>query len=505
MISRKFFDVIIGYHRRRLVRSPIDGGHRQAQQEIPTSQLASGGRGYSMSRRAAHRARTSDMLARSASATSTTFSPTYRARVRFPALNLPPPASELEIAREIGGACDAQSCDRPRVIVPLGACTYHHFRPATVDYVLSRGEFYTSYTQYQPEVSQGMLQALFEYQSMICRLTGMDVSNASHYDGATALAEAVLLALNAAPGKREQGHPVAGRAPAIPRSGQHLLCADPRGQRSSVTRTPQPIRRGLTCVLDQDTAALRYPESNFFGQCEPIDGLAAAVARRRRPADCRHRSDHAWTCSRPPGSYGADVVVAEGQSLRPSAIVRRPAPGHFRHANGACAPLSGHLVGETVDAEGRRGYVLTLQRASSTFAARRRRATFAPTPPVCALGAAVYLATMGKRGLRQVAELCFHKSHYAADEISKLKGIAVNPQAPTRRSSRSSSYGFPGRSPRVNARLRQRHGIIGGYDLGGDYSASEEPHAYRGDRGQHPRQHRSAGRGARARSSNDSR
>ena len=124
-------------------------------------------------------------------------------RVRYPKLDLPPPASELEIARHMQ-ALAARNLPVDPALSFLGAGTYHHFRPATVDYVLSRSEFYTSYTQYQPEVSQGMLQALFEYQSMICRLTGMEVSNASHYDGATALAEAVLLALNVAQGKRSK-------------------------------------------------------------------------------------------------------------------------------------------------------------------------------------------------------------------------------------------------------------------------------------------------------------
>src|SRR3974377_1867057 len=125
------------------------------------------------------------------------------AHVRFPALKLPPPTSELEILRDMQTLANRNAAVDP-VLSFLGAGTYRHFRPALVDYVLSRGEFYTSYTQYQPEVSQGMLQALFEYQSMICRLTNMEVSNASHYDGATALAEAVLLALTLAAGKRTQ-------------------------------------------------------------------------------------------------------------------------------------------------------------------------------------------------------------------------------------------------------------------------------------------------------------
>ena len=165
--------------------------------------------------------------------------------MRFPKLALPAAASELEITAEMQSLPQRNfGVDPSRSF--LGAGAYHHFRPAVVDYVLRRGEFYTSYTQYQPETSQGMLQALFEYQSMICRLTGMEVSNASHYDGATALAEAVLLALNVAQGQTRQDHHVAGRSSRSTARWYGPICAAPMRPRSPATKiTP---RNSMTCV-----------------------------------------------------------------------------------------------------------------------------------------------------------------------------------------------------------------------------------------------------------------
>src|SRR5215470_8529282 len=197
--------------------------------------------------------------------------PDVPARVRFPKLDLPPPSSELDIAREM------RTLGARNVVVDpslsfLGAGAYHHFRPAEVDYVLSRGEFYTSYTQYQPEVSQGMLQALFEYQSMICRLTGMEVSSASHYNGATAMAEAVLLALNAASGKRSK----VVISPAVHPKYREVLRTYLHGVHAAVVGdedgTADATR--LKSLIDQDTAALVVQNPNFFGQWEPARDLA---------------------------------------------------------------------------------------------------------------------------------------------------------------------------------------------------------------------------------------
>ena len=387
------------------------------------------------------------------------------AQVRFPALKLPPDASELDVISQMQALAGRNAAVDPALSF-LGAGTYHHFRPAIVDYVLSRSEFYTSYTQYQPEVSQGFLQALFEYQSMICRLTDMDVSNASHYDGATALAEAVLLALNAAAGKRSKivlSPAVHPQYRAVLRSylrGTHA--ASMVGDEDGATDLDQ-----LKGLLDQDTAALVIQNPNFFGQCEPVEGLADAV--HDAGALLIVVTDPIslglfW----PPGSYGADVVVAEGQSLGIAPSFGGPHLGIFAARMAQVRRLSGHLVGETVDADGRRGYVLTLATREQHIRRAKATSNICTNSALCALAAAAYLATVGKRGLRQVAELCFHKSHYAAAEIGELMGFEVNPQAPTKPYFKEFVVRLPGPADEINAHLLKQHGIIGGYDLGRD-------------------------------------
>ena len=387
------------------------------------------------------------------------------AQVRFPELKLPPPASELDILSEMQSLVSRNLAIDPSLSF-LGAGTYHHFRPATVDYVISRSEFYTSYTQYQAEVSQGFLQALFEYQSMICRLTGMEVSNASHYDGATALAEAVLLALNVAAGKRSK----VVLSPAVHPQYRAVLKTYLRGTHAATIVGDDDSAANLDrlkSLLDQDTAALVIQNPNFFGQCEPVDGLAEAV--HRAGALLIVATDPiALGLFRPPGAYGADVVVADGQSLGIAPSFGGPHLGIFAARMAQVRRLSGHLVGETVDAEGRRGYVLTLATREQHIRRAKATSNICTNSALCALAAAAYLATMGKRGLKQVAELCFHKSHYAAAEIGKLKGFTINPQAPTKPFFKEFVVRLPAPCAEVNAHLSRQNGIIGGYDLGRD-------------------------------------
>jgi glycine dehydrogenase subunit 1 len=388
------------------------------------------------------------------------------AAVRFPALKLPPPSSEMEIVAEMQALAGRNFGVDPSLSF-LGAGAYHHFRPATVDYVLRRGEFYTSYTQYQPEASQGMLQALFEYQSMICRLTGMEVSNASHYDGATALAEAVVLALNVAQGKRSK----IIMSPAVHPQYRAVVRTYLRGTHADTVTGDEDGRAGLdqlVGMLDGETAALVIQNPNFFGQCEPVDGLADAV--HRAGALLIVVTDPiALGLLRPPGAYGADVAVADGQALGIPPSFGGPYVGILASRMEYVRRLSGHLVGETVDAEGRRGYVLTLATREQHIRRAKATSNICTNSAVCALAAAAYLATMGKQGLRGVAELCFHKSHYAAAEIGRLKGFAVNPQAPSQPFFKEFVVRLPRPPAEVNAILRERHGIIGGYDLGRDY------------------------------------
>jgi glycine dehydrogenase subunit 1 len=291
------------------------------------------------------------------------------AALRFPTLDLPPASSELDIMRDMRALAGRNHGIDPSLSF-LGAGTYHHFRPATVDDVLRRGEFYTSYTQYQPETSQGMLQALFEYQTMICRLTGMEVSNASHYDGAAALAEAVLLALNAGERKRRKiilsgaVHPQYRALVRTYLSGIEATVVGDEDGRSDLDR--------LMRLIDRDTAALVIQNPNFFGQCEPVDGLADTV-HRAGALLIAVTDPIALGLLRPPASYGADVAVAEGQSLGIPPSFGGPHLGIFATRLAHVRRISGHLVGETVDIEGRRGYVLTL--ATREQHIRRARAT----------------------------------------------------------------------------------------------------------------------------------
>jgi len=388
------------------------------------------------------------------------------AQVRFPELNLPPGLAEPDLVREMHAqAARNFPVDPARSF--LGGGVYHHFRPSTVDYVLARGEFYTSYTQYQPEVSQGMLQALFEYQSMICRLTGMEVSSASHYNCATALAEAVLLALHAASGKRSK----VVMSPAVHPMYREVVKTYLRGIPTAVVVGDEEAAADtaqLKALIDQDTAALVIQNPNFFGQWEPIEDLVEAV----------HRAGGLFVVAtdpialglfRPPGAYGADVVVAEGQSLGIPPSFGGPHLGIFAARMAHVRRLSGHLVGETVDADGRRGYVLTLATREQHIRRAKATSNICTNSALCALAAAVYLATMGTRGLRQVAELCFQKSHYAAAQIGKLHGFAINPQAPARPFFKEFVVRLPAPTADINGRLREQHGIIGGYDLGGDH------------------------------------
>jgi glycine dehydrogenase subunit 1 len=294
----------------------------------------------------------------------------------------------------------------------------------------------------------------------------MEVSNSSHYDGATSLAEAVLLALNAAQGKRNKiilsptVHPQYRAVVNTYLRGDHATIVGEEEADADVAR--------LKSHLDERTAALVIQNPSFLGQCEAVDGLAEAV--HRAGALLIVVADPiALGLFQPPGAYGADVVVAEGQCLGIPPSFGGPHLGIFAARMAHVRRLSGHLVGETVDRDGRRGYVLTLATREQHIRRAKATSNICTNSAVCALGAAVYLATMGNSGLRRVAELCFHKSHYAAAEIAKLDRFAVNPHAPSRPFFKEFVVRLPRPVAEVNKRLRDELGIIGGYDLGSDY------------------------------------
>jgi glycine dehydrogenase subunit 1 len=382
--------------------------------------------------------------------------------VRFPSLTLPPPVSQLELAAEMRALAarniDAQ--DRPSF---LGAGVYLHYRPATVDYVLQRGEFATSYTPYQAEISQGMLQAMFEYQTMICRLTGMEVSNASHYDGATSLAEAVLLALAATSPRR--GKIV--MSPAVHPQWRQVVKTYLAGAATKVEGDADPSKSEaeLAAHIDTDTAAVVVQSPNFFGQFEDLRQIST-VCHKAGGLFIVAVEPIALGLFEAPGACGADIVVADGQTLGLPPSFGGPSLGIFATRRDLVRRLPGRLVGETTDTQGRRGYVLTLATREQHIRRAKATSNICTNAALGALAASVYLATLGKQGLRQVAELCYHKSHYAAAQIAKLGNVAINPQAPEKPFFKEFVVELPRPVAAVNEVLLRDFGVIGGFDLG---------------------------------------
>jgi glycine dehydrogenase subunit 1 len=381
--------------------------------------------------------------------------------MRFPDLALPPPLSELELDREIRN-CAGRNCLAADGRSFLGAGCYRHFIPATVDSVLQRGEFYTAYTPYQPEMSQGMLQAIFEYQSMICRLTGMEVSNASHYDGATSLAEAVLLALEASRDQRR-------RIVFSPYVHPHYRAVAETYLRATdaaldVASAGEASARSLADRIDEDTAALVVQSPNFLGGIEDLTGVAETV-HAKGALLIVVVDPISLGLLRPPGDFGADVVVADGQALGIAPSFGGPSLGIFATRRSHIRRLVGRLVGETEDAAGNRGYVLTLATREQHIRRAKATSNICTNSALGALAAGVYLATVGEAGLRRIAELCFHKSHYAAARLGEIAGCAVNRHAPDSEFFKEFVLSLPIEAATVLNRLHDAHGIVGGYDL----------------------------------------
>ena len=387
--------------------------------------------------------------------------------LRFPEISLPEPLSELEILRELQGICESNA-DLDHYACFLGAGAYNHYVPSVIDHVLSRSEFYTAYTPYQPEVSQGTLQTIFEYQSMICALTGMDVANASHYDGATSMAEAVLMAVAFSRDKRRKVilsptiHPEYRETVRTYTQGMGLTVVGDElsalGQ--GIDFDPQVLK----ALLDSDTACLIVQNPDFFGQMKSPAALQAL-------ADAVHAAGALFIVSAdpislglftPPGDYGADIVIGEGQSLGNAISFGGPYLGYFACKDRFKHKMAGRLVGETVDTQGRRGFVLTLTAREQHIRREKATSNICSNQALCALAAGVYLATLGKRGLRTVAELCYHKAHNAASQIAALNGYQLVSKEPF---FKEFVVHFPRAVAEVNRYLLDEWGIIGGYDL----------------------------------------
>ncbi len=386
--------------------------------------------------------------------------------VRFPDLDLPPALTEMEVAEELQLLSEA-NLDTRHASCFLGAGAYNHFIPSVVDHILRRNEFYTAYTPYQPEVSQGTLQAIYEYQSLMCQLTGMDVSNASHYDGATALAEAVILALNQHRLKRKKIvlsagiHPQYREVVRTYMSGHGLRIVGDESRQFD----PADAARGI----DEDTAmvAVQYPD--FFGRILDFTALGEAAAAAGALL-CVVVNPLALGMLKPPSEFGADVVVGEGQPLGIPISFGGPYLGIFTTKEAYVRKMAGRLVGETVDSRGQRGYVLTLTPREQHIRREKASSNICTNQALMALAVTVYLSALGRSGLRRVAELCYHKAHYAAERIGELDGFDLWDQQG------EFFHEFAVKCPKPVAEINEAlldYEILGGYDLGRDYSELE--------------------------------
>ena len=386
-------------------------------------------------------------------------------KYRFPKLSLPPALSEMEAIAQVEGLSLANESTKDLVCF-LGAGAYNHYIPAAVDTIISRGEFYTAYTPYQPEISQGTLQAIFEYQSLISALTGMDVCNASHYDGATAVAEAGILAYHHFRGKRSKIIVSTGVHPhyrATLRSYLHgfqdiTITGDQNNE--NVFLKPDEI----IPQIDENTSLVIVQYPDFFGRIFDFTSLiqtahesGALVAVSVNPITLGLLT--------PPGEFGADIVVGEGQPLGIPLSFGGPYLGLFATKKELVRKLAGRLVGETVDNQGRRGYVLTLTAREQHIRRDKATSNICTNQGLMALASSVYLSLLGKQGLQEVANLCYQKAHYAASEIAKIPGYAVLDDT-------AFFHEFVLHCPQsvedLNLHLLD-HGILGGFDLACEY------------------------------------
>ncbi len=330
-------------------------------------------------------------------------------------LNLPPALTEWELTRHLT-ALAAQNVACSQAINFLGAGSYDHFIPAAVDALASRGEFYTSYTPYQPEVSQGNLAVSFEYQSFVTRLTGMDVANASLYDGGTAAAEAVLMAIHA-----------------TGREGRVVVCGGVHPEYRDTIRTyltnlgvelvtvaaPYGVvsPADVAAACDDRTACVVVQQPNFFGCLEDIEAIGRA-AHEAGAVFCVSADPISLGLLKRPGDYGADVVTAEGQSLGNPLHYGGPYLGIIACKEQFVRRMPGRIAGQTLDRRGKRCWVLTLQTREQHIRREKATSNICTNQGLFALRAAIYLALLGPHGLRETAELCARKAHYARRELT---------------------------------------------------------------------------------------
>jgi glycine dehydrogenase subunit 1 len=337
-------------------------------------------------------------------------------------LDVPDALSEIELLKKFDDL--AARNQAARRISFLGGGAYSHYIPTVVDHLISRSEFFTSYTPYQPEISQGTLQAIFEFQTLVCQLTGMDIANASMYDGSTAMAEAVLMAERVT--KRSK---VVASAAIHP---EYLAVAHTYVQHAGIElqHAAYDPDTGQTPVsafdsIDDKTAAIVVQSPNFLGCVEDLQALSEKAHAHGALLIVAVTEAMSFGLLRSPGACGADIVVAEGQSFGVPVSFGGPYVGLFAIRDKYARQIPGRLVGEAYDKEGRRGFVLTLATREQHIRREKATSNICTNEGLIALAATVYLETMGPRGIEQAAHQCAQKAHYAASAIAQVEGFSL--------------------------------------------------------------------------------
>lgn len=378
-------------------------------------------------------------------------------------LNIPSALDEMALVRHLAELA-GRNANLDDHLCFLGAGIYDHYIPSVVDALASRGEFATSYTPYQPEVSQGMLQAIYEYQTLICQLTGMELANASMYDAATAIAEGALMAID-----------ITGRDTVVVSRAVHpnyRAVLKTYIHTAGFTLVELDHDDGvmsmdvLSAQLSDQTACVVVQHPNFFGCLEDLAAFHDAI-RKVGALSVVSVDPMALGLLKPPGEFGADIVVGEGQSLGSAMGFGGPLLGFFACKLAYQRKFPGRIVGATVDTEGRRGYTMTLRTREQDIRREKATSNICTNQALLALYATIYLSEMGKHGFRQASDLCLQKAHYAQEQVIALAG--VEPRF-NKTFFKEFAVRFPlGLSPgEVNQRLLEKK-IMGGYDLGRNY------------------------------------
>ncbi len=381
-------------------------------------------------------------------------------------LPIPPALDEHALFKHLATLA-SQNADTLRYLNFLGAGAYDHFIPAIVGTIISRGEFLSAYTPYQPEASQGLLQSIFEFQTMVCELTGMEVANASMYDASTALAESALMACG-----------ITGRSKVVvsqaihPHYRQVLRTYLWTNSRELVEI---PLQEGLTDLealraqVDEQTACVLVQYPNFFGLIEPL----APIAERAHAVGALAIAcvdPIALGVLKPPGAFGYDIVVGEGQGLGNAMGFGGPMLGLFACKMEYVRRIPGRIVGQTTDVEGRRGFVMTLRTREQDIRREKATSNICTNEALCALASTVFMAALGKQGFCELAETCTQKAHYASTQLSQIPGVRLRfPNTPF---FKEFVLELPRPAQEVCERLLE-HQIIGGLPLGTYYEDME--------------------------------